>query len=263
LIGRFSKYSWNARFISEFPLHPVCHANPPKARESRVRGRSRLDIPFVPAAELHDSNSSFHDVRGLVQSRPVREIDGVAPPSTWRVSAFRSIADSHTLERLMRPISIFRRFRDAIQLPWRRCPRLGGRIPTALALTLALMSGGCMHRRLTVRSDPPGAAVLVDGDELGFTPVSLDYNYYGTREITLVKDGYKTVTLNQKISTPWYQVFPLEFFSDNLAFTHLRDKREILYTLQPDELVPTGDVLERANNLRSNALRSEMPLPGR
>jgi hypothetical protein len=134
-------------------------------------------------------------------------------------------------------------------------------LPLAVAV-LASLSSGCMHRRLTVRSEPPGAAVVVDGEEIGFTPVSMDYTYYGTREITLIKDGYKTVTLPHKLKTPWYQYFPLEFFTDNLAFTHIRDKREVVYTLEPAVLVPTGDVLDRANNLRSNALRTEMPPPG-
>lgn len=104
---------------------------------------------------------------------------------------------------------------------------------------------------------------MVDGEELGFTPVSLDFTYYGTREITLIKDGYKTVTLNQKIKTPWYQIFPLEFFTDNFALTHIRDKREMTYSLVPEQYVPTGEVLDRANSLRSNALQTETPLPGR
>lgn len=131
------------------------------------------------------------------------------------------------------------------------------------ALLLSCSASGCMHRRFTIRSEPPGAAVLVDGEEIGFTPVSMDYTYYGTREITLIKDGYRTVTVNQKLKTPWYQVFPLEFISDNFAFTHVRDKRQMLYTLVPEQYVPTGEVLDRANSLRSNALQTEMPATDR
>jgi hypothetical protein len=37
-----------------------------------------------------------------------------------------------------------------------------------LALPLAL--AGCVERILTVRSEPPGAAVTVDGDPAGTTP---------------------------------------------------------------------------------------------
>ena len=77
-----------------------------------------------------------------------------------------------------------------------------------------------MHRRLTIRSDPPGALVRLEGEDIGYTPVSIDYTYYGTREITLLKDGYETRTVMQPISAPWYQVLPFEFVSDNLALTN-------------------------------------------
>jgi hypothetical protein len=76
---------------------------------------------------------------------------------------------------------------------------------------------GCVFRRMTVRSDPPGALVMVDGEEVGYTPCSVPFVYYGTREITLVKPGYQTLTTMQKVQTPWYQYFPLEFFTDNFS----------------------------------------------
>ena len=58
-------------------------------------------------------------------------------------------------------------------------------------LILSLTQVGCMHRRMTIRSNPPGARVLLEGEEKGFTPYSMDFTYYGTREITLVKPGMK------------------------------------------------------------------------
>jgi hypothetical protein len=131
----------------------------------------------------------------------------------------------------------------------------------ALIAAGAVLSNGCMHRRLTIRSEPPGAAVLVDGEEVGFTPTSIDYTYYGTREITLQKDGYKTLTTPVKLATPWYQVFPLEFVTDNVALTKINDRREISYALTPEQLEPRQDLEDRANNLRSDALRTEMVFP--
>src|SRR5262245_35422538 len=121
----------------------------------------------------------------------------------------------------------------------------------ALLAAGALLSNGCMHRRLTIRSEPPGALVLVDGEEAGYTPASIDYTYYGTREITLQKDGYKTLTTPVKLATPWYQVFPLEFVTDNMALTKINDRREISYALVPEQLEPRQDLEDRANNLRS------------
>jgi hypothetical protein len=136
------------------------------------------------------------------------------------------------------------------------------RCSALLLLGIAITSSGCMHRRLTVRSDPPGANVVIDGEEVGYTPVSIDYTYYGTREVTLRKDGFKTLTTPVKLSTPWYQIFPLDFVSDNFALTKINDRREVTYALVRENLEPSQDVENRANGLRSEALRTEMPFPG-
>ena len=91
-----------------------------------------------------------------------------------------------------------------------------GFVLACLAVILATTSTGCVYRRMTVRSDPPGARVFVDGQDIGFTPCAVDFTYYGTREIMLVKDGYETLTVLQKVPAPWYQYPVIEFFADNL-----------------------------------------------
>ena len=80
-----------------------------------------------------------------------------------------------------------------------RLPNLLPRLLLAVALLLTLSSTGCVRRRLTVRTQPPGAQVFVDDQEIGTTPCSSSFVYYGTRKITLIKDGYRTETLYQKI----------------------------------------------------------------
>ncbi len=113
--------------------------------------------------------------------------------------------------------------------------------------------GGCVHRRLTIRSDPPGAQVLLDGETIGYTPASVDFTYYGTREITLIKPGYETLRVLQKIPPPWYQVPPLDFFSDNLLPFQVTNRHEFTYKLQPKRMVPNTELLRRANALRAEA----------
>src|SRR5688500_13325108 len=85
--------------------------------------------------------------------------------------------------------------------------------PGALAL-VCLGSAGCVQRRRTIRSNPPGALVYVDNHEIGVTPVATDFIYYGTRQIRLVKDGYETLTVLQGVPAPWYQYFPIDFFAE-------------------------------------------------
>lgn len=116
----------------------------------------------------------------------------------------------------------------------------------------AALAGG-VERRLLVRSNPPGALLKIDDEEIGITPVSTSFIYYGTRKIQLVKDGYETLTLLQPIPAPWYQWPGIDFFSEHLTPRQIRDTRVLDYQLQPAVMVPVEQVVERGNQLRRNA----------
>jgi hypothetical protein len=147
--------------------------------------------------------------------------------------------------------------RTSLQLP--TSPPL--RLALAIALLAVLFSSGCVRRRLTVRTQPPGAQVFVDDQEIGTTPCSSSFVYYGTRKITLIKDGYRTETLYQKLNAPWYQVPPLDFASENLLFREVRDERVVDVQMVPQEVVPQARLLERASALRNGALTGQITLP--
>ena len=123
----------------------------------------------------------------------------------------------------------------------------------ALVLLACAVCTGCVERRLLVRSNPPGALLKIDDEEIGVTPVSTSFVYYGTRKIQLVKDGYETLTLLQPIPAPWYQWPGIDFFSEHLVPGQTRDMRVLDYQLQPAAVVPTDQLLERAKQLRRNA----------
>jgi PEGA domain len=120
-----------------------------------------------------------------------------------------------------------------------------------IALVVAgCAGGGCVHRRFTVRTNPPGARVFVDEYEIGTSPVSHDFVYYGTRKIRLVKDGYETLTILQPIPTPWYDLPGIDFISENLVPTEIRDHRVLDFQMQPQVIVPTEQLMGRAEELR-------------
>jgi hypothetical protein len=131
-----------------------------------------------------------------------------------------------------------------------------------LVVALVLPASGCVRRRLTVRTNPPGALVYVDNQQIGTTPCSVDFIYYGTREIRLIKPGFETLTVNQPIPTPWYQYPPLDFISENLVTTKIRDNRTVTYNLSPQVIVPTNELVDRANQLRQDALQSPVTQAG-
>ncbi|MFO0788877.1 MAG: PEGA domain-containing protein [Pirellulales bacterium] len=124
-----------------------------------------------------------------------------------------------------------------------------------LLIAMLLPAAGCVRRRLNVRTNPPGALVYVDNQQIGTTPCSVDFTYYGTREIRLIKPGYETLTVNQPIPTPWYQYPGLDFISENLVATKIRDNRTVTYDLAPQVIVPTEQLIGRGNQLRQDALQ--------
>ena len=101
-----------------------------------------------------------------------------------------------------------------------------------------------------MRSNPPGALVYIDDYEIGTTPVSTDFVYYGTRKIRLVKDGFETLTVLQPVPTPWYEYPGIDFVTENLVPGEIRDERVLDYQLQPQVIVPTEQLLGRAEELR-------------
>ena len=117
----------------------------------------------------------------------------------------------------------------------------------------ALTPTGCVSRRLMVQSNPPGAMVLLEGREIGYTPTAVDFTYYGTRELTLIKDGYETSTQQVPVRAPWYQWPGIDFFSDNLLPFRVTDRHSVSFNLEPRQMVPNQELLNRGQMLRNEA----------
>ncbi len=141
-----------------------------------------------------------------------------------------------------------------------RHPRVGVFLAVNLVLLVAGVSVGCVQRRMTIRSNPPGALVYVDDYQIGTTPVSTDFVYYGTRKIRLVKDGFETLTVRQPFPIPWYEVFPLDFVTENLWPWEIRDERVVDLAMVPAGSVPAESVVSRAELARRSA-GSGPPVP--
>ncbi len=103
---------------------------------------------------------------------------------------------------------------------------------------------------MIVRSNPPGAVVYIDDYEIGTTPVATNFTYYGKRKIRLVKNGYETLTVMQPVPAPWYQIIPLDFITENLIPGKIHDTRTLDYPLAPQLIVPSEQLLDRAEGLR-------------
>ncbi len=120
---------------------------------------------------------------------------------------------------------------------------------------------GCVRRRLTVRTNPPGALVSVDNQIIGTSPAASSFVYYGTREFRVERDGYRTETIRQNITPPWYQYPVIDFFSETLWPFEVRDERIIDIEMVPQQIASTEEVLGRANGLREQSRQGVVTAP--
>ncbi|MDO4628922.1 MAG: PEGA domain-containing protein [Planctomycetia bacterium] len=127
-----------------------------------------------------------------------------------------------------------------------------------LCLTI-LTTCGCLRRRMTINSNPPGATVYVDGHQIGKTPVSTDFTYYGTRNIRLEMDNYQTMVVKQKVAPPWYEFPPLDFFTETFSANEIKDHHVWTYDLQQRTISSDDQIMDRAKNMAFEASRSVNP----
>jgi hypothetical protein len=131
----------------------------------------------------------------------------------------------------------------------------------AAAAALLLLAGGCVgvRRQLRVDSQPPGALVFVNGEEVGRTPMTYDFLFYGTMDVKLRKDGYELVEDAPQVWAPWWQVPPIDLIAEAFSVT---DKHVLSYELTPKrEDAPPEELVRRGAELRGQLESSHVQKP--
>ncbi len=124
-----------------------------------------------------------------------------------------------------------------------------------LGLTALVGSTGCVERRMVIVAEPfPGAANAIVFDEnnqpIGGTPVDKPFTYYGKYRFRIVKDGFETLDVEQRVRAPWYELPGLDFISENVIPWTIRDVRYFRYVLTPVQVRPPEEVLSEGERLR-------------
>ena len=108
----------------------------------------------------------------------------------------------------------------------------------------ALAATGCVERRVIIRSEPVGARLLLDLEEVpGRTPVELPVEHGGTRHVTLIAPGHEVLEGEATVVDPWFTWFPIDIFTELLWPGTLEDVQEFDFALRayPDHLTPEDE----------------------
>ena len=109
-------------------------------------------------------------------------------------------------------------------------------------------AGGCVRRTLTITTEPSGALLWLNDREIGRTPVEVDFDFYGTYDVRLERDGYEPMMTSGKANAPWWDTVVLDLVAEAVPGT-LTSRVEWHYVMQPVDDDREG-LIDRARQLR-------------
>ena len=132
---------------------------------------------------------------------------------------------------------------------------LRGRIAgLAIGLSICAFGVGCVDRTVKINSEPPGALVFLNDQEVGRAPVKVNFTWYGDYDIILRHPGYKTIQTNRRIEAPWYQWPGIDLVTECLIPMTIHDDRDLgTFTLEKSEKPTKPELIQRAEEMRAMA----------
>jgi hypothetical protein len=125
---------------------------------------------------------------------------------------------------------------------------------TLVYATIGLMTialAGCVERRLTINTEPEGAMVILNDQEIGVSPVTVSFNWYGDYWVRLRKDGYETLDTHRKLKAPLHDYFPFDFVAGLLYPGRIVNAYEWTFALAPQEYPTREQLVENGEAVRS------------
>jgi len=134
-------------------------------------------------------------------------------------------------------------------------------LQAAAVLTLGLALAGCygqVQRTITIDSEPEGARCWLNENEIGRTPVTVPFTWYGAYGVRLESPGYEALITTARVRAPYYQWIPLDLAYESVVPGIRTDAHEFRFALKKAEPVDPKALRERAEGVRRDA-RSPAP----
>ena len=124
------------------------------------------------------------------------------------------------------------------------------RLLTVVLVFVILLASGCVERQLTINTQPQGALVSLNDEEIGVSPVSVSFNWYGDYNVHVSKEGYETLKTHRKLKGPWYDAFPFDFFAQVLNPNRIVDSYEWTFDLSEKQTPTREELVSDAEKLQ-------------
>ena len=117
-------------------------------------------------------------------------------------------------------------------------------------MAMSLFLAGCVERKLTINTEPQGATVFLNDEEIGISPVTVSFEWYGDYNVRITKEGYETLKTHRELKGPWYDCFPFDFFA-MLNLKRTVDSYEWTFELAPKVQPTREQLIDAAKQLQS------------
>ncbi len=119
-----------------------------------------------------------------------------------------------------------------------------------LSLIVFITLSGCVERKLTINTEPQGAVVILNDEEIGESPVTVNFNWYGDYGVRINKDGFETLNTHRELKGPWYDHFPFDFFAQIVIPNRIVDSYEWTFELSPRQEISRDELIENAQQTK-------------
>lgn len=124
-------------------------------------------------------------------------------------------------------------------------------MPTRITLLLLipLAAAGCAQRTITITSAPSGALVHLNDEEVGRTPVTVPFTFYGKYDVRLEREGYAPLWTSVEAEAPFWEFPGPDLIAEAVgAENHLRWHFHL--NPEPEEVDP-DILLDHARQMRA------------
>jgi len=118
-----------------------------------------------------------------------------------------------------------------------------------LCLFAMVLCSGCVTRLITIKSHPQAALVYLNDQEIGRTPLTVQFDHYGVYDVRVEAEGYKSLWTQKKAKSPLWDLPGPDLIAETIP--GMKSHIEWYFAL---ELYPKPNdeaLLERSSQMRA------------
>ena len=125
-------------------------------------------------------------------------------------------------------------------------------LTVSLSILIATALSGCVQRTVTITSEPSGALIYLNDEEVGRTPLTVPFTFYGKYDVRIEAEGHHPLWTRKEATPPWWDHVGPDLFAEVIPHGKAEQRWHFVLTAAPkpkdvDEQV----LLDHAHQLRA------------